>query len=513
LKRGNEKLHKILTVDIGTTNVKAAIFDEQGKTLSLARTEVAIYSPVPGSAIQHLDELYEATIRSAKNAVKMAHVGKVDAIAFSAQMHGLGAIDDKGGELLPLITYLDTRPAIAVEKLGEMVDSYRLYENTGCPPLFIYPLTKFIWLSLTMPNIIEKARWFVSAKDYVTYKILGEPYIDKSVISGSQLLDIHKLTWSDLALSLIGVDESKLPHLCNGEEILQTSPKHFTESLGLSEGAPIVLGASDGALHSVGLGAIERSLLALNIGTSGAIRSVSEWPLIDKSNDMRFFCYYLGYGLRLLGGAINNAGIGLRWFRDEFGHFEAAMAKLLNEDPYNLLTKQAENVKATAEKLLILPFFSGERFPVRDPYAKCVIFGLTLRHRKAHVIRALMESCIYTLKWIYDAMLENEIKGKTIRTGGGGAKSLLWRQIQADVFGLPIEKTSVEEVSLLGAAMMGLVAIGVYNSLREAAESMIEIVDEQHPNMENHNEYEKAYHLFKKLYSVAKDFYIEHHRL
>jgi len=506
-------LQKVLAIDIGTTNVKAAIFDEHGKTLSLTRTEIPVYSPEPGSAVQHLDELYQVAIQSAKSAVKMAHVNKVDAVAFGGQMHGLGAIDDKGTELLPLVTYLDTRPASALEKLGEMVNSYKLYENTGCPPLFIYPLTKFVWLSLTAPKTIKEARWFVSAKDYVMYKILGEPYVDKSVISGSQLLDIQKLTWSDLALSLIEADEGKLPHLCNGEEILHSLPKHVAESLGLSESAPIVLGASDGALHSIGLGAIEKSVLALNIGTSGAIRSVSERPLIDKSNDMRFFSYYIGYGIRLAGGAVNNAGIGLRWFRDEFGHFEVTTSKLGKKDPYDLLTKQAENVKPTAEKLLILPFFSGERFPIRDPYAKGVIFGLTLRHKRAHVIRALMESCVYTLKWIYDAMFENGIKGKTVRTGGGGAKSPLWRQIQADVFGLPVEKTSVEEVSLLGAAMMGLVAIGSYRSLREAAENMIKIVDAQHPNMENHKEYEKAYSQFKKLYGVIKEFYREQHKL
>jgi len=273
-----------------------------------------------------------------------------------------------------------------------------------------------------------------------------------------------------------------------------------------------VLGASDGALHSVGLGGIERSLLALNIGTSGAIRSVSRKALIDKSKDMRFFCYYIGHGLRLPGGAVNNAGIGLRWFRDEFGQFEVTMAKRLNKDPYNLLTKQAEKVEATAEKLLILPFFSGERFPVRDPYAKGVMFGLTLRHGKAHVIRALMESCVYTLKWIYDAMVENGIEGKTIRTGGGGAKSILWRQIQADVFGLPVEKTLVEEVSLLGAAMMGLVAIGVYNSLEEATKNMIKIVSVQHPNMENHEKYEKFHDLFKKLYGTVKNLYEDNMR-
>ena len=506
-------MRKVLAIDIGTTNVKAAIFDERGKMLSLARAEVPIHSPVVGSAIQHLDELYNATIKSAKSAVSIAKMAKVDAVAFSAQMHGLGAIDAKGKEVLPLVTYLDTRPAIAFEKLVEMVDSYKLYENTGCPPLFIYPLTKFIWLNLTMPNIIKKAKWFVSAKDYVLYKILGEPYIDKSVMSGSQLLDIQRLKWSDLALSLTGVDESKLPHLCNGEDVLHTLPKHMADSLGLRESAPLVLGASDGALHSLGLGGIEKSLLALNIGTSGAIRSVSKKTLIDKSKDMRFFCYYIGHGLRLPGGAVNNAGIGLKWFRDEFGQFEVTMAKRLNEDPYNLLTKQAEKVEATAEKLLILPFFSGERFPVRDPYAKGVMFGLTLRHGKAHVIRALMESCVYTLKWIYDAMVENGIEGKAIRTGGGGAKSILWRQIQADVFGLSVEKTLVEEVSLLGAAMMGLVAIGVYNSLGEATKSMIKVVSVQHPNMENHEKYERLQDLFKKLYGAVKNLYAEQHGL
>lgn len=506
-------MHKVLAVDIGTTNVKAAIFDEKGKTLSLARTEVSLHSPVSNSAVQKLDELYNATIKSIRKAVSQAKNVKVDVVAFSAQMHGLGAIDDKGGEVLPLVTYLDTRPAVAVEKLEEIVNPRELYENTGCPPLFIYPLAKLVWLSLTKPDVMREARWFVSAKDYVIYKIFGEPYIDKSVMSGSQLLDIHRLKWSDIALSSTGIDEDKLPHLCDGEDVLQNLPKHVADSLGLGEGVPVVLGASDGALHSVGLGAIERDLLALNIGTSGAIRSLSKEPLMDKSKDMRFFCYYIGYGLWLPGGAINNAGMGLRWFRDEFGQSEIAAAKLMNEDPYNLLTKQAEKVDATAEKLLILPFFSGERFPVRDPYARGVMFGLTLRHGKAHVIRALMEGCLYTLKWIYDAMVENGVEGKTIRTGGGGARSTLWRQIQADVFGLPVEKTLLEDASLLGAAMMGLVAVGVYKSLEEAGKNMIKVEDVKYPNMENHEKYGRICSLFKRLYYTVKELYVEQYSL
>ena len=211
----------VLAIDIGTTNIKAAIFDEEGNALSVARTEVSIHSPAPNLAVQHFNELYEATIKSVKSAVKIAKIRDVDVVSLSAQMHGLGAIDNDGKELLPLVTYLDTRSATVLEKLEKMVSPHELYENTGCPPLFIYPLSKFIWLKLTSPEIITKARWFVSAKDYVVYKILGEPYIDRSVISGSQLLDIHKLTWSDLALSLIDVDENKLPHLCDGEKVLE----------------------------------------------------------------------------------------------------------------------------------------------------------------------------------------------------------------------------------------------------------------------------------------------------
>ena len=497
----------VLAIDIGTTNVKAAIFDEKGDALSVARTEVSIHSPAPNLAVQPLNELYEATIRSAKSAVKIAKIGDVDAVSLSAQMHGLGAIDSDGKELLPLITYLDTRSAIVLENLEKMVSPHELYEKTGCPPLFIYPLTKLIWLKRTSPEIITKARWFVSAKDYVVYKILGEPHIDRSVMSGSQLLDIHKLTWSDLALSLIDIDEDKLPHLCDGEKVLEKMPKQIAELIGLNEGAPLVLGASDGALHSVGLGATERNKLALNIGTSGAVRSVSENPLIDKDKAMRFFCYYIGHGLRLPGGAVNNAGIVLRWFRDEFGQSEVMSAKLIDEDPYNLLTKQASGVEATAEKLLVLPFFSGERFPVRDPYAKGVIFGLTLRHGRAHVIRALMEGCIYALKWVYDAMIENGVTGKALRSGGGGARSVLWRQIQADIFGLPVERTSVEEASLLGAAIFGLMAIGKYKSLTEATNNMVKVVDVRRPNLENHEKYVEMYELFKRLYSSLRGIY------
>jgi len=502
----------VLAVDIGTSNVKAGVFSVDGDLASLVRIEIPIYYPEPGAGVQKLSEIYDSTLRACELALKQA--GKdVEALSFSSQMHGLALVGEDGEEITPLITYLDTRPASALRSIELKTDPYRLYVETGCPPRFIYPLTKLVWLSQLAPNKFRNARWFLSAKDYVMLKILGEPYIDRSVASGSQLLDIGKLKWSGLALEIAGIDESKLPALCDGEKVLCSVPEHISSRIGLKSGTQIVLGASDGALHSVGVGAIRRGVLALNIGTSGAVRSVSEYPLVDRDRAMRFFCYYIGYGLRLPGGAVNNAGIGLRWFRDEFGHIETSVAKLTGKDPYNILTEEAEQVNPASDNLIILPFLSSERFPMNNPYAKGVVFGLTLRHGKAHFIRALMEGCLYTLKWIYDSMAENGLEGLSIRTGGGGSRSPLWRQIQADIFNLPVEMLAVEEASLLGAAAMGFVALGIYRDIGEAVGRMVKIVDVKYPNPKNHNKYVKTYSFYKKLYYTLEKLYIEHSQL
>lgn len=501
---------RILAVDIGTTNVKAAVFDEQGHMLSFASKEVPIYSPIPGSAIQRLEELNQAALLVIKTALKRCNFSSVDVLALSAQMHGLAAIDETGKEILPLITYLDTRAGGIMNVLVKETDPYLLYKETGCPPLFVYPLAKLIWLREKGPEVFRKARWFLSIKDYMMFRLIGEPYIDKSVASGSQLLNINTLRWSDISLELAGIDEELLPHLEDGEEQFVELPIKSSRILGLKDPVPIVLGGSDGALHSLGVGSIKRGMLALNLGTSGAIRGISARPLTDASRDMRFFCYYIGYGLRLPGGAVNNAGICLRWFRDSLGQPEKMLSELLSISPYDLLSREAERACAASDGLIVLPFFSGERFPVRDPFSRCVIFGLTLRHGRHHLIRGLMEGVIYTLRWIYEAMEENGLKGCIIRTGGGGSRSRLWRQIQADVFKMPVERTEVEEASLLGAAIMGAIAIGLYKDVEEAVSNMVRVKERIDPIKENFSKYERAYDFFKYLYKTLKQAFRRH---
>lgn len=428
------------------------------------------------------------------------------ALSLSAQMHGIAAVDAKGNALTPLITYLDVRPSEVIEEIIKNIDPYELYSRTGCPPLTIYPLTKIVWLRVKYKSIFEKAKKFLSAKDYFLYKLLGEPIIDKGVASGSQLLDINSLKWYDEALELCQIDEEALPTLVDCESKIEL-PKSIARELNLRETVPLVVGSSDGALHSVGVGAVDKRTLALNLGTSGAIRSISSKPLIDRSKDMRFFCYYLGMGYRLPGGAINNAGIVIKWFRDEIYDVETYAMERAGIDSYELMDNLARHISAGANGLIALPFFTGERFPIRDAKARAVLFGLRLSHGKGHILRALMEGCAYTLRWIYEALVENGMNGEVIRIGGGGARSKVWRTIIANVFRLPVEKIHTEEASLLGAAILGFTSIGIYKDLRDACRAMVKVVKREEPDPQLGEDYEKLFKAFVKLYYVLRELF------
>jgi len=468
-----------------------------------------IYRPKPGWAEEEPEELWRATLETMKNSVKASKIspGDVAMISFSAQMHGMSMIDREGKVLVRLLTWLDLRAASECEKLGEITDSYELYSRTGCPPIFAYPLVKILWVKENMPKIFGRCYKILSAKDYIMYRMLGEPYLDHSVAAGSQLLNIHQLKWDNRVLEIAGIDEDKLPVLRDGNEVIGELPETIAELTGLKPGIPIILGASDGALSNVGLGSVEEGVAAANIGSSGAIRVISKKPFIDGNRDMRFFCYYVAKKWWLPGGAINNAGIVLRWFRDVFGQPEIEAARKLRVYPYEVIVEKAAAVKPGAEGLLMVPFLSGERFPVRNPKARGMVFGLTLAHGRAHVIRAIMESIVFTLKWIMESMEEQGLTIDEVRVSGGGARSHIWRQIQADVLGKPMTHTKIEEASALGAAMLAAISLGIYRDLKDASRNMVKIIERHIPNPEIHQKYEDMFRMYRELYGALKKFY------
>lgn len=483
---------RILAVDIGTGSVKAAVFEDNFKLSSIAKVELEL------GAEQDLESIYDCFMKACKAASADSKARYVDAMVLSGQMHGLACIDNDGAPLTRLHTYLDIRPAVVVRFIEDRVDGYRLYTETGCPPLFIYPLAKLLWLRLSKPNLFMKSKWFLSAKDYIVYKLIGEPYIDRSTASGSQLLNIHSLNWNDTSLELAGVDESRLPKLYDGEKPFIELPRSIASSLGLDSSSTLFLGASDGALHSLGVGAISDGIAAVNLGTSGAFRLSSDKPIVDRSKNMRFFCYYLGYGIWIPGGAVNNAGLCLRWFRDDI---------LGSRCSYEELIGEAESVDLDPSNPLILPFLSGERFPIRDPYAKAVFFGLTLNHRRGHIVRALMEAPIYTLRWIADSMGENMLKARIARIGGGGSSSKLWRRICSSILDMRVEYVGFEESSLMGAAILAASGLGYYSSLKDALSVAVDIADADDPVQSEVEVYEKRYKLYRKLYNAMLSLY------
>ena len=268
--------------------------------------------------------------------------------------------------------------------------------------------------------------------------MIGEVFIDSSLASGTQLLNIHRLEWDETILELMDINQDKLPILADETDVIRELPRENSELTGLRKGTPIILGASDGALNNIGLGATSEGIAAMNIGTSGAMRILSDTPFIDKHPEAHFFCYYATQGHWLPGGATSNAGILLRWFRDNLGQQEIKEAEKLGVDPYEVISEKAAVISPGAEGLFMLPFFSGERFPIRDPKARGVLFGLTLLHGKAHIARSILESIIFTLRWIMESIQEHGAKIDEVRVGGGGARSSVWRQVQADILGLSL---------------------------------------------------------------------------
>jgi gluconokinase len=366
---------------------------------------------------------------------------------------------------------------------------------------------KILWVKENLPKKYEKCQKILSLKDYIIHKILGESYTDRSLASGTQLLNIHNLEWDEQILEITGICPDKLPTLTDETEIIGELPQHIAKNTCLRKGIPIIPGGSDGALSNIGLGAVKKGVAAVNIGTSGALRVMSEKPFIDIHRDARFFCYYAALGNWLPGGAVSNAGNILRWFRDTLAESMVKEAGRKGVDPYEIILEKASAIKPGAEGLFLLPFFSGERFPIRNSNAKGVLFGLTLAHNTAHIARTILESVVYTLRWVMETMEKHGAIINEIRSGGGGSRTASWRQIQADVLGKPVAHTRVEEASALGAAILIATKMGIYKNLIDASKNMVEIVSYQKPNMKNYQKYLKIFKFYKELYYKSIKFY------
>nr|WP_200905943.1 gluconokinase [Paenibacillus sp. IHB B 3415] len=454
----------MIGVDIGTTSTKAVLFEENGTIVTQSNQGYPLHQPSPSVAEQDPDQILQAVLHTISSVMLDSHVppGQVLLVSFSSAMHSVIAVDSSGKPLTACITWADNRSSAAARRLKNELNGHELYMRTGTPVHPMSPITKLMWLGEEHPELFSQTHKFISIKEYIFFKLFGKYVIDHSIASSTGMFNLEKLDWDAEALRIAGITPERLSRPVPTTQILQGLLPGLPEELGLLASTPFVVGASDGVLSNLGVGAIEPGVIAATIGTSGAIRTVVDRPLTDPKG--RTFCYALTDKHWVIGGPVNNGGMLFRWVRDEFAASEVETAKRLGIDPYEVLTRIAEQVPPGSNGLLFHPYLTGERAPLWNPDARGSFFGLSMNHRKEHMIRSVLEGVIFNMYTVLLAMEEIIGQPGRILATGGFARSALWRQMMADIFDQEVVVPESFESSCLGAVVLGLYAIGRIDS-------------------------------------------------
>ena len=464
-----DEIAVVIGVDIGTTSTKAVVFDTAGRVVAHHAVEYPLLTPTPTAAEQDPDEIYRAVLTVIREATRKANAapGDVICVSFSAAMHSLIAVDANHRPLTRSITWADSRAMEWAERIKNDWDGLAIYQRTGTPIHPMSPLAKLVWLRREQPDVFARAARFIGIKEYVFFRLFKRYVVDYSIASATGLFNLAQLDWDAGALVVVGVTPERLPEPVPTTFHLTGLEPELARELGLSPTTPFVVGANDGVLSNLGVNAIGPGEVAVTIGTSGAMRTVVDRPVTDPSG--RTFCYALTERHWVIGGPVNNGGIVFRWVRDELTASAVETAKRLGIDPYEVLTRIAERVKPGAEGLLFHPYLAGERAPLWNANLRGSFFGLAMHHRKEHLIRAVLEGVIFNLYSILPAVEALIGPTQTMKATGGFARSGLWRQMMADIFNREVVVPESFESSCLGAAVLGLYALGRVDSLNVIA--------------------------------------------
>lgn len=495
----------MLGIDIGTTNIKAALYTYSGKEIFVKSATYPLHTDEFGAATQSANEIKEKVFHVIKEStVECASQGlKISFISFSAAMHSLLAVDAKGRPMTPVLTWADRQSEHYLNDLKNEIGT-TIYHKTGTPIHPMSPLMKLYWLNKDHHEIIQKAEKFIGVKEFVLYQLFGEYITDYSIANATGLFNMYTLSWDNEALEVVGISEKKLPKLVPTTEVLRGMNEEIALELGLDPKIPIIIGASDGCLANLGVNAIEQGQVALSIGTSGAIRTVTNRPMTDKNE--RTFCYALTEEHWVIGGSVNNGGVIMDWAKNRFiDHNNSTIVADPKEDSYDLMMQKIETVRPGADDLFFHPYLVGERSPIWRPDAKGSFFGLDIHHQNEHMLRAVLEGINLNLYNVYTAISELiDADAKEILVTGGFTKSDTWLQMIADIFGVNFAVTKISENACLGAAILGLYALGEIEDFSEL-EKMIAIERRVKPVKSRHQFYR---HHFEK-YQQLNDYYME----
>lgn len=483
-------------LDIGTGGTRALVVDAQGKIVAAhtaAHQEVRMEKPL--WAEQDPEDWWRAAQEAIRGALGAAGVdgAQIRGIGFSGQMHGLVMLDAAGEVIRPSLIWCDQRSQAQVDAIHQKVGKERVVAMTANPSLTGFTLPKLLWVRDNDPRSYERLRTVLVPKDYVRYKLCGELGQDVSDASGTGVFDVAQRRWSTELMGELGLERNWWPQVWESAAVAGKITRAAAEATGLAEGTPVAAGAGDQAASAVGNGIVSTGIASCTLGTSGVVFAHMDEPAYDAAGRVHTFCHAVPGKWHVM-GVTQGAGLSLQWFRNTL----AAGVE------YDALMEEAATAEAGSDGLYWLPYLMGERTPHLDALARGGWIGLTARHKRADLVRSIIEGVSYSQKDCLDVILDLGVEVGQVRASGGGARSGLWRQILADVFARRVATLESQEGSAYGAALLGMVATGAFGSVPEACAATVKEVSTVDPRPRESAAYGRRHEIYKTLYPTLR---------
>ena len=493
----------LVGLDVGTSGAKALLIDQEGKVVADATLGYPLLTPRPGWAEQHPEQWWEASHAAIAEAVRISGVspGDIAAVGLSGQMHGSVFLNAENHVIRPALLWCDQRTAPQCEWITDTIGADTIIAETCNPVLTGFQAPKIIWLRDSEPDSYAKLAKVLLPKDYIRFMLTGEFATEVSDASGTSLLNVRQRRWSQAMLDGLELDGALLPKVYESPEVTGRINAEAARLTGLAEGTPVVGGGGDQAAGAVGNGIVASGSVSVTTGTSGVVFAYLDEPIMDEQLRTHTFCHAVPGKWHVM-GVMLSAGGSLRWLRDSICAAEVSVAAEMGIDPYELMAAEAGTAPAGCEGLVFLPYLTGERCPYPDPDARGVFFGLNLTHSKPDLVRAVLEGVAFGLRDCFGLIKGLGVEFTQVRASGGGARSKLWRQIQADVLQHDISTINVDEGAAYGVALLAAVGAGLYPTVQAACEAAISVVDTLPPDSRSVAVYESYYALYRRLYAA-----------
>jgi xylulokinase len=485
-----------LGLDVGTGGSRALLVDVEGRVrFSFIEPHEEMRMERPLWAEQEPEDWWRASSAAIRGVLKIAGLdgSAIRGIGLSGQMHGLVLLDEAREVIRPALIWCDQRSQRQVDFINSTLGAQNVVRWTANPVLTGFTLPKLLWVRDNEPRSFQRVRHFLLPKDFLRYKLTGELASDVSDASGTSMLDVVNRRWSQEIMSGLGLDASILPRVYESHEVTGKISSAAAQATGLAPGTPVVAGAGDQAASAIGNGIVEEGTVSCTIGTSGVVFAFLKKPAYDAQGRVHTFCHAMPSAWHVM-GVTQGAGLSLQWLRNQ----------LAPNCSYDELTREAETSPPGAHGLFWLPYLMGERTPHLDASARAAWVGLTASHRRADLIRAVLEGVCFSQNDGLEIIRQLGASPSLVRLSGGGAKSAFWHQLFADVFHMPVAILESQEGSAYGAALLALVGTGEYASATEVCANAVKEVAMKQPQAEGAAFYRKSYGVYTSLYPALK---------